>query len=197
MDYIDHLVQHNWCTIRDRIPSSLVTELYKESEGLFKSQQFKQAAIGKSETVEQSIRSDNILWFDDNNPSIIQQRYLSCIDEIRNELNEALYLGAASFECHYAVYPAGSFYKRHIDNFHHSSERVLSCILYLNDSWSKDQGGELRIYTDSSDNIIEILPEAGTLVLFRSELLEHEVLAAKRERYSVTGWLRKNTSHII
>ncbi|MCB0627245.1 MAG: 2OG-Fe(II) oxygenase, partial [Saprospiraceae bacterium] len=38
----------------------------------------------------------------------------------------------------------------------------------------------------------EILPVGGRLVLFRSELLEHEVLPARRERYSLTGWLRND-----
>jgi SM-20-related protein len=32
------------------------------------------------------------------------------------------------------------------------------------------------------------VPEAGRLVCFRSDLIEHEVLPATRERYSLTGW---------
>jgi SM-20-related protein len=35
----------------------------------------------------------------------------------------------------------------------------------------------------------DVLPVAGRLVCFRSDLLEHEVLPATRERLSLTGWL--------
>lgn len=34
----------------------------------------------------------------------------------------------------------------------------------------------------------------GTLVVFLSEEFEHEVLPAKRDRYSIAGWFRVNPS---
>jgi len=37
---------------------------------------------------------------------------------------------------------------------------------------------------------VGVLPEGGKLVVFLSESMEHEVLPASRERFSLTGWLR-------
>ena len=39
---------------------------------------------------------------------------------------------------------------------------------------------------------VDVQPEAGTLVLFRSADLPHEVLPARRERWSVAGWFRRD-----
>ena len=40
--------------------------------------------------------------------------------------------------------------------------------------------------------IVRVLPEFATLVVFLSEDFPHEVLPATRDRYSVTGWFRLN-----
>jgi SM-20-related protein len=37
-------------------------------------------------------------------------------------------------------------------------------------------------------------PKNGTLVLFLSEEFPHEVLVAKKTRYSIAGWFRINNS---
>ena len=37
---------------------------------------------------------------------------------------------------------------------------------------------------------IDVQPLGGTLVCFLAERFEHEVLPARRERLSVTGWFR-------
>jgi SM-20-related protein len=39
-----------------------------------------------------------------------------------------------------------------------------------------------------------VIPQLNTLVLFLSERFPHEVLPAKRVRYSLTGWFRVNSS---
>jgi SM-20-related protein len=36
---------------------------------------------------------------------------------------------------------------------------------------------------------VDFLPLAGRLVCFRSDQIEHEVIAATRERRSLTGWM--------
>ena len=68
--------------------------------------------------------------------------------------------------------------------------RVVTIIAYLNTNWEKDDGGELQIYLENGQTI-SVLPNAGTLVCFMSADFEHEVLPAKRERASLTGWFRK------
>jgi SM-20-related protein len=49
-------------------------------------------------------------------------------------------------------------------------------------------GGELILY--GASGVESVAPTFGTTVIFPSAELEHEVLPARRERYSVSGWLR-------
>ncbi len=67
--------------------------------------------------------------------------------------------------------------------------RKLSSILYLNQNWQASDGGELRLYVND-DEWLNISPIGGRLVLFLSDQFWHEVLPAKRERLSLTGWFR-------
>ena len=92
-------------------------------------------------------------------------------------------------EAHYAIYPPGTRYGRHRDRFRDDDARVLSCVLYLNDAWTHDDGGALRLY--DGDGAIDVLPEGGRLVAFLSADFEHEVLPARRERLSIAGWFRR------
>ncbi|MCP4060155.1 MAG: 2OG-Fe(II) oxygenase, partial [Pseudoalteromonas sp.] len=102
------------------------------------------------------------------------------------------FMGLFDYECHYAKYTQGDFYKKHFDAFKGRSNRVFTTILYLN---TPEKGGELVIYKPKSKQIeIIIKPTAGTLVMFESERFAHEVLPAINERYSIAGWFRKNAS---
>ena len=53
-----------------------------------------------------------------------------------------------------------------------------------------EHGGALRLYL-ADQTELDVLPSAGTLVLFISAELPHEVLPATRERLSLTGWFRR------
>ena len=148
----------------------------------------KRAGIGKeTRQVNEGIRGDYISWIDPSSAPKPLAIYLDRISELRQFLNQSLFLGLKDFEVHIARYPAGAFYKRHLDQFHKDDHRRLSVICYLNDNWKEEEGGQLRIYEE--DKSTDILPVAGRLVCFRSELLEHEVLPATRERVSITGWM--------
>ena len=96
-------------------------------------------------------------------------------------------LSLKDFEVHMTVYPIGSFYKRHLDQFKKDDHRKLSVILYLNNDWQDSHGGQLRMYFPGQTK--DFLPLAGRLVIFRSDEIEHEVLPATRERLSITGWV--------
>ena len=102
-------------------------------------------------------------------------------------------MGINEKEFHYAVYPEGTFYKRHLDTFQNDSRRKLSMVCYLNDEdWQPGYGGELTIYIDDNghEKSIDIYPVQGRMVVFESQVLEHEVKPVKRERLSITGWLK-------
>jgi SM-20-related protein len=97
-------------------------------------------------------------------------------------------------EFHYAVYPKGTFYVRHLDTFRNDDRRKLSVVCYLNEKdWDPANGGELTLYLpgDSGEKALDIYPFPGRVVIFESQVLEHEVKPVKNgERYSITGWLK-------
>jgi SM-20-related protein len=107
-------------------------------------------------------------------------------------LNRDLMAGLADFEGHFARYPAGSAYARHIDRLVGSDARAISTVLYLNEGWQPEDGGALRIYLGGGRSA-DVLPEGGRLVAFLSDRFEHEVLPATRERLSFTGWFRRRS----
>lgn len=159
---------------------------------------FRQAGIGRAgdHRVRASVRGDQILWLDPLTTEPGQRLYLDQMAEVQLALNRALFLGLFSFEAHFAVYPPGASYKRHLDAFHDRGKgRLLSCVLYLNEDWSDADGGHLRLYLDGDkpEPFVDVAPEAGTLAVFLSERFEHEVLPARRERMSVTGWFSVRT----
>ncbi|MFB0911982.1 MAG: 2OG-Fe(II) oxygenase, partial [Glaciecola sp.] len=114
---------------------------------------------------------------------------------LRTYLNQHLFLGLFSFESHFSHYAAGSFYKRHLDAFKGEANRILSVVAYLNPNWQIGDGGELVLYKDEFDTQgLKVIPALGTLAIFLSEEFPHEVLPAKRDRYSIAGWYRINAS---
>jgi SM-20-related protein len=148
----------------------------------------RRAGIGKSTAhqVNEAIRGDYIKWIDEKTASDAVKVYLQRMKGMMLYLNRALYLSLKEIEVHMTVYPPGAFYKRHIDQFRADDHRKLSVICYLNEGWTSDDGGQLRMYLSSGEE--DVLPIAGRLVCFRSDQIEHEVLPGKKERRSLTGW---------
>jgi len=151
--------------------------------------QFKKAGIGKlqDKQINEAIRGDYIQWIDRSTATPPIQTYLSRLNELISFLNQNLFLSLKDYEVHLTIYPPGSYYKRHLDQFKKDDHRRLSVICYLNEDWKEEEGGQLRIY--QSEKFINVLPAAGRLVCFRSDQLEHEVLPATRSRLSITGWI--------
>lgn len=93
-------------------------------------------------------------------------------------------------EFHYARYDLGSFYKRHLDQFKSHRGRKYSLVIYLNEEWKEEDGGNLRLYLEN-DRVEDVYPVGGRAVFFKSDELEHEVMPApERSRLSVAGWLK-------
>jgi len=151
--------------------------------------QFKKAGIGKNQDkqINEAIRGDYIQWIDSNNAEPPLITYLEKLKQVISFVNQSLFLSLKDCEVHQTIYPMGSFYKRHLDQFKKDDHRKLSVICYLNKDWKEADGGQLRMFIGHESK--DILPIAGRLVCFRSDLLEHEVLPATRERLSLTGWL--------
>lgn len=152
------------------------------------------ARIGHRATEQRNadIRGDAIVWLDDQQPECVR-RVEHRLEALKQTLNRELMLGLFEFEGHFAVYPEGSAYRRHLDQFRDADTRRLTVLVYLNDpDWSDDDGGHLRLYLDNSAEqpFIDIKPEGGTLLLFLSARFYHEVRPTRRQRLSLTGWYR-------
>ncbi len=148
---------------------------------------FRKAGIGKvDKQINEAIRGDYIQWIDPVTAPAPEQVYLRRLHDLIAFLNENLYLSLKDVEIHRTVYPVGTFYRRHLDQFRLDDHRKLSLICYLNPDWREEQGGQLILYLPEGE--LKIMPERGRLVCFRSDQIEHEVLPANRERYSLTGW---------
>lgn len=124
------------------------------------------------------------------------------IETIRQQLcNDDRILAAEFVELSYVFYDEGSFYKKHIDTIIQRNEkgfeRCVSLILYLGDPsfderpWDCElDGGALRVY-NNDDGHADITPNPGTLVLFDSAVVPHEVMATYRPRTAIVGWFGK------
>jgi SM-20-related protein len=153
---------------------------------------FKKSAIGNqfNEIIVEQVRGDFILWLDESKADTSEAVFFTKINDFVNYLNRTCFMGIADKEFHYAVYPPGTYYKRHLDTFQNDSRRKLSIVCYLNDEdWQPDYGGELTIYFEDKEPL-NIYPLQGRMVIFESQVLEHEVKPVKRERLSITGWLK-------
>ena len=165
------------------IRESLI-EKYKEDE-------FKKSAIGNrvNEVIKKAIRGDVILWIDELSANTAESLFFKKINDFKDYLNRTCFMGINQKEFHYAIYPKGTFYKRHLDIFQNDDRRKLSIVCYLNDeNWQPENGGELILYLENEEKVI--YPFLGKMVIFESQLLEHEVKPVNTPRLSITGWLK-------
>ncbi len=189
---IDDLVEHGWSHQRDFLSPELTQALAEQCRASAAAGNLVAAGVGRGaeQAVRQGIRGDHIQWLEAGQ-SVATDQFLQVIEQLRSRLNQELYLGLAEVECHFALYPPGAFYQKHVDRFHDDDHRVVSMVIYLNQDWLPEHGGALRLYPDGEPTR-DILPLGASLVLFLSAALPHEVLAATRERLSLTGWFRRH-----
>lgn len=149
---------------------------------------------GKGHGLRHSVRQDHVAWLDPSVQSPAQLVLGARLESLRLSFNRKLFLGLSHLEGHYAAYPVSGFYKRHLDCFHKNDDRVVSVIVYLNETWNSANGGELRIYfqdpVTNQETFSNIEPRGGTLVCFLSRDFEHEVLPSLAPRASFAGWFK-------
>ena len=191
---IDALADTGWLVLPNFFATETVNALRQQALNQWQSGSFHAAGIGQGNglNVNQAIRGDQVQWLEPCPHGALGQ-WQTFVEQLRVELNRSLYLGLFEYEHHFALYPAGAFYRSHIDNFRGTSARLVTTLLYLNEDWQTPDGGQLRLYTDGTNGgeFRDITPQGGTVVLFLSERFWHEVLPANRQRLSLTGWLRK------
>lgn len=185
----DNLADQDYVIVDDFLNTSEVDDLIALVDHHLQKDNFSYAGIGRADEheIDRSVRGDIIRWLDPADARPAAQLLLSRIRELMKELNRLLFLSMVDFECHLAVYPPGTYYERHLDQFRDRDFRKLSFVIYLNKEWQPDYGGDLILY--KPDEEVRLLPGAGRIVLFRSDTLEHEVKRTEKQRLSITGWM--------
>ncbi|WP_372874812.1 2OG-Fe(II) oxygenase [Pseudomonas sp.] len=188
---VDDLAEQGWSLQPVFAPQTLTLELADECRKRAAQGDLTPASIGRGsgQEVREGVRGDRIQWLDTGLSAACDQ-YLALMDGLRQALNRELYLGLEDYECHFAWYPPGAFYQKHLDRFRDDDRRAVSAVFYLNPDWQPEQGGALRLYL-ADETTRDVQPEAGSLLVFLSADLPHEVLPASRERLSLTGWFRR------
>jgi SM-20-related protein len=189
---IEGLSANGYVVCDDFLSKVEVAGLMESFTTRYESGSFKEAGVGKSVEVSKSslVRGDEILWLESDSLVPAERVLIDKNQIFIDYINQTCFLGIKGSEIHFAKYGVGKFYRRHRDTFQTQKGRVLSVIVYLNNLWVPEDGGNLIIYTekDSVETAITIAPLAGRLVCFESEKLEHEVTETFKDRYSVTGW---------
>lgn len=191
------LTDVGWSVTEQFLPPPQIAALADELQSRWDDGAFRAAGVGVGEQlhIRPDIRRDRVHWLEETAQTAAEQPYFAALESLRRAINQHLYMGLFSFEGHMTVYPPGSFYRKHLDQFQGVGYRKVSTILYLNPDWQPEDGGQLRLYIDDSGEgeYRDVLPLSGTLVTFLSDRFYHEVLPTQRERMSITGWFKVRT----
>jgi SM-20-related protein len=186
--WMDRLAKDDFVIVDDFISGELygqIMDFFHQKEA---NDQLKKAGIGTQNEfqVKAEIRGDFIYWLDEERDTVLSP-FFGMMQELTQNLKRFCYLSLSGSEFHIAKYPAGSYYHRHLDQFNSRTNRQITVLIYLNQNWQKGDGGELVIYKEGKEILVE--PTAKKLLLFKSDVIEHEVLTTVVPRYSLTGWL--------
>jgi len=193
--WLTQLADDNFVIIDEFLPAQLLEEVLGYFNQKKELDSFNLAKIGPAEEKQSdsSIRTDKTFWID-RKRDVELNKFFSLVEELMQQIAQQLFLSLNGYEFHLASYSKGGFYKAYLDQFDSRSNRMISLIIYLNEDWNEDHGGELLIHSSPTNTKVE--PILNRAVLFRSDVVLHEVLPSNRERKSLTGWLLKQPSTI-
>ena len=189
---INGLINQQYGCSDDFISQETVSGLRNNIENFRNAESLKIAGLGKEGNFQKNIqiRGDQIKWIEKSTSDDHESLFLKKIGNFVSHLNMTCFTAINDFESHYACYEPKSFYKRHLDQFKNDNSRKFSIVFYLNEDWTKKDGGMLSLYPKDSDQI-NISPQGGRMVFFKSDEMEHEVHPSfTRNRISIAGWLK-------
>lgn len=186
----DTLAQQEFVVLDHFLSESEALDLRAALEQHRAEDNFSKAGVGKhlQHQILHEVRGDYLKWIEEREALPATRHFLQKVSVLASGLSAALRISLQDFECHFAIYPPGSFYEKHIDCFRSDGNRVLSLACYLNAHWEPAHAGEIQLYPPTGESP-KVAPLLGRLVLFRSDSLLHEVLTTAVDRYSITGWL--------
>lgn len=192
---MDELAEKDVVIVDDFITEELYQTIMTFFAAKEESEHLKKAGIGSSidYQIQKDVRGDLIYWLDPERDYQLAPIF-GLINELREKLGMYCFISLAGYEFHLAKYPTGSKYERHIDQFNNRSNRQITVLIYLNKDWKKGDGGELKVYKKEGDYLVE--PIAKRLLMFKSDVIEHEVLPTNIPRYSLSGWLLRQPAKL-
>lgn len=161
LNIVDDLAACGWSQQNVFLSEALTLELAAECRKRAAEGELAPAAVGRgpAQEIREGIRGDHIQWLEPGQAQACDS-YLELMDSLREALNRGLFLGLEDFECHFAMYPPGAFYKRHVDRFRDDDRRMVSAVVYLNEEWLPEQGGQLRMYLNDRGQY-DVVPVGG------------------------------------
>ncbi|XP_029688879.1 prolyl hydroxylase EGLN3 [Takifugu rubripes] len=139
-----------------------------------------------------SIRGDKIAWVSGS------ERGCEAVSLLLNLMDKLVSLCARRLggrtigersQAMVACYPGnGAGYIKHVDNPNRDG-RCVTCIYYLNKSWTEEHGGVLRIFPEGKSYVADVSPLFDRLLFFWSDRRNpHEVQPSYATRYAITVW---------
>jgi SM-20-related protein len=188
ISWMDRLAVDDYVVVDDFISDQLFIQIMDFFYAMEETDKLKKAGIGAQQDfqIKAEVRGDFIYWLDENRDLQLKS-FFGLVEILTRNIKRYCYLSLSGSEFHIAKYPEGSFYHRHLDQFQERTNRQITVLIYLNKDWKNGDGGELTIYKDGQEILVE--PVAKRLLLFKSDVIEHEVLTTNVPRYSLTGWL--------
>jgi SM-20-related protein len=203
---LDELTSKGYVVVENFLPASLQEGLRQDVHNLRSQDKFSIAKIGQASTnaLNTNIRVAETCFLGRGKlgdiPDTSRSQLYDVLDGVRRDLPQPLDTGLSEFL--YAYYPSGGFYRRHRDAIPGSASilRKYSLLIYLNKDWKEEDKGKLRMHMDSGGDelpsgedpcFMDIPPKGGTLVLFDSAQVPHEVLNTIAERVAIVGWFNR------
>ena len=187
---IDSFLENKVGIQENFIPNSLLLNLRNNILELQNQGKLKRAGTGSNPTTNNlsNVRGDQICWLDRIHNNAVENQFLDILDNFIEYLNTTCYTGIKSYEFHYTLYEKGTYYHKHLDQFTNKDSRKYSLIVYLNEDWQENDGGELEI--ELNEQTYKITPTMGKCVFFKSNEIPHAVLTTQKNSLSITGWLK-------
>lgn len=195
---LNKLEEHQLCIIDLLFPVNLSETIHLDLLDLDSSEKLVQANIGRADEkkIRFSVRDDRIFWLDESKSefNLCQNNIFIFLQKLKKTFNQNFYLNLKQIEFHYAIYPPGGHYDKHIDQHKGQSHRIITLIHYLNPSWQSEWGGQLFIYNPKSPDqlLYSVEPKFGRTILFFSDVFPHSVAKSFHTRLSLTGWFRND-----
>jgi len=194
-DSLAELSSDEFVTVPGFASPSLVTALLEDLDGYRKSKPTKSASWEQG-----AVDWFNLLprsQFSEFTPS---EELLQLVESVRRSIEQKMgvQLAPELTEVKFAYYPSGGRYQRHLDAMNVGLQaREYSFVLYLNQNWTPKDGGCLRIFREVSPGdevFLDVAPAPGTMVVFKSDTVPHEVLSTNSKRVAIVGWFNRALS---